>query len=107
MPMLRSVRSVPAAVACVLVFAATAGATEPPAFVGEYAPHGTGTGELRGPRGLAVDRAGFVYVADTDNDRIVKFDPDGHHVTTWGGTGSDPGRFDYPCNLAIGRDDHV
>ena len=34
---------------------------------------GTEWGPLAGPRGLATDDAGRVYVADTDNDRVVVF----------------------------------
>ncbi|MCB1184025.1 T9SS type A sorting domain-containing protein [bacterium] len=34
---------------------------------------GTAFGPLAGPRGLAADDAGRVYVADTENDRVVVF----------------------------------
>jgi len=40
-------------------------------------------GSPSGPFGLAVDRNGNVYVADTCNDRIEKFSPDGGFLTTW------------------------
>lgn len=32
---------------------------------------------LSGPNGVAIDSAGHVYVADTGNDRVVRFDADG------------------------------
>ena len=39
------------------------------------------------PWGIAVDRDGYVYVADTWNHRIQKFDATGKFVTTWGAFG--------------------
>jgi uncharacterized protein (TIGR03437 family) len=59
---------------------------------------GTGIAGMRGdgaaanaaqigfPAGLAVDRLGFVYVADTQNNRVRKFYPGGNIVTALGGT---------------------
>lgn len=35
---------------------------------------------LRLPNSVAVDSKGFIIVADTDNCRIVKFDPTGKKV---------------------------
>ena len=37
-----------------------------------------------GPGGIAVDASGNVYVADTWNHRVQKFDKDGNFVTRWG-----------------------
>jgi DNA-binding beta-propeller fold protein YncE len=60
-------------------------------------------GELDAPRGVAVDAAGNVYVADTQNERIQKFGPGGNFIRTWGkdvhstGMGTD---FEN-CNVAI------
>jgi hypothetical protein len=45
------------------------------------------------PDGLAVDQQGNLYVTDSGNHRIQKFDSDGHFITTWGGKGSDDGQF--------------
>jgi YYY domain-containing protein len=40
-------------------------------------------GELNEPIGIAVDNAGTVYVADTNNGRIQKFDATGKYVANW------------------------
>jgi DNA-binding beta-propeller fold protein YncE len=40
-------------------------------------------GELNEPIGIAVDGAGNVYVADTNNQRIQKFDPSGKFAAAW------------------------
>ena len=64
-----------------------------------------------GPVGVAVDRAGTVYVADTYNDRICRIARDGT-VTTLAGSGV-PGMqdgmgaaaaFDTPSAIAVGKD---
>ena len=56
-------------------------------------------GELKAPGGLATDPAGNVYVADSDNNRIQKFDSAGNFLRAWGedvvATGS-------PDNTGIG-----
>jgi tripartite motif-containing protein 71 len=41
-------------------------------------------GEMNAPLGLATDAAGNVYVADTSNNRIQKFDAEGVPIRTWG-----------------------
>jgi len=45
---------------------------------------GAEEGQLQGPRGVAVDGAGFIYVADSGNHRIQKFAPDGQFVAAFG-----------------------
>ena len=41
-------------------------------------------GELSGPGAVATDSAGEVYVADTNTNRIQKFDSKGHWLRAWG-----------------------
>jgi DNA-binding beta-propeller fold protein YncE len=49
--------------------------------------------------GIAVT-AGYVYVADSGNDRIERFDLEGHEAIAWGTKGSAPGQFSYPRGVA-------
>lgn len=50
-----------------------------PPYVG-----GSGDGQFSGPKGITVDTADNVYVADTNNQRIQKFDKTGHFLSKWG-----------------------
>jgi streptogramin lyase len=53
-------------------------------FVRSFADYGSGPGQLSDPKQLAVDGAGFVYVADSANSRIEKFTPDGQFAASIG-----------------------
>ena len=53
-------------------------------------------GQLRSPWGIALDAAGDVYVTDTGNHRIEKFDKEGNFITQWGGYGNGDGQFNFP-----------
>ena len=54
-----------------------------------------------GPRGIAVDSAGNVYIADTGNKRIVVTDAQGKYRYQWGYAGSDLGAFNEPTGVAV------
>jgi sugar lactone lactonase YvrE len=82
-------------------------------------------GEFSFPEGVATDAAGDIYVADTNNDRVQKFDSSGRFLLAFGknvnlvagapnfdictqvgncmpGTaGSQPGEFDLPSGVAV------
>lgn len=105
-------------------------APEPDPYLENLAPRtaatflgsaGSGPGELNFPRGIALDAAGNLYVADSGNHRVVRFDASGES-SSWGGfcdlsgeTLSDecldpdgdgplpaaPGRFNSPWGIAV------
>lgn len=58
---------------------------------------------LYGPRDIAIDADGNLWVSDTGNKRIVKFDPNGRALIGYGGAGGDPGQFLEPVGLAFDR----
>jgi sugar lactone lactonase YvrE len=68
---------------------------------------GTGDGQLVGPGGMAVDPSGNLYVADTGNERIQKFDKDGKFITKWGVQGSGPGEMNWPSDVSVAPDGSV
>lgn len=57
-----------------------------------------------GPRDIAVDAEGNVYVTDTGNKRIQKFDADGTFLAQFGGAGTEPGQFSEPVGIAVAPD---
>ncbi len=64
-------------------------------------------GTLYGPRDITVDADGDLYVADTGNKRIQKFDPDGSPLGQWGGSGSAPGQFLEPVGIDTDQDGNI
>ncbi len=54
-----------------------------------------------GPRDIAIDEEGNLYVTDTGNKRVMKFTPDGGFLGQWGGLGKEVGEFDEPVGIAI------
>jgi DNA-binding beta-propeller fold protein YncE len=45
---------------------------------------GSSNGQLMNPKNVAIDPQGSIYVADSDNGRIEKFDSKGEFVRAWG-----------------------
>ncbi len=76
-------------------------------FVTKWGSQGFADGQFYLPWGIAVDGAGNVYVADTNNNRVQKFDAAGNFVTKWGRFGAGDGMFQYPRGIAIGPDGAV
>jgi DNA-binding beta-propeller fold protein YncE len=54
-------------------------------FTTDFGSAGSGTGQLANPQDVAVDNSsGDLYVADTGNHRVVKFDSAGNFISAWG-----------------------
>ena len=70
---------------------------------------GTGPGQFQSPQGISVADDGSIYVADSLNHRIQKFDHTGQYVTSFGGpTDSDqPGMFKEPWDVSVALDGSV
>ncbi len=74
----------------------------PPSLIISWGTYGTGNGRFDGPAGVAVDpTTGDVYVTDTENHRVQKFDADGTFLAKWGSEGTGNGQFDYPEAVAV------
>jgi len=87
------------ALATLLVLVTTAAAAI--GFILKWGTTGTADGQFLSPRGIAVDSAGNVYVAD-QNPRVQKFDSSGTFLFKFGGSGSsNPGEFIAPSGVAV------
>jgi uncharacterized protein (TIGR03663 family) len=79
-----------------------------------FGVQGAGQGQFNRPRNVAVGPDGSIYVADTDNHRIQKFDAEGQFVLAWGTKspeqpepGAPPGQFNEPWGVAVDADGNV
>lgn len=52
-----------------------------------------GPGELHGLGDIAIDDQNRIFVPDRVGERIQIFSPSGEYLASWGGAGSDPGKF--------------
>lgn len=53
------------------------------------------------PSDIAFDSQGNIYILDSGNHRIQKFDSDGKYIASLGNRGQGPGEFQYPLSLEI------
>ncbi len=79
--------------------AATAGGSYK--LVGKWGKSGAANGQFRGPFGIATDKGGSVYVADTDNNRVQVFSASGGFLRKWGSTVSGNGQFLSAQDVAV------
>jgi DNA-binding beta-propeller fold protein YncE len=78
---------------------------------GPAGPPGSGVpgSSFNRPSDVAWDRAGNIYVADGmgNNNRIAKFDKEGHFLKHWGSTGSGQGQFTGVKAIAVDAQGNV
>ncbi len=78
-------------------------------YILQWGTQGTGNGQFQAPGfligdlkgGIAVDSTGNVYVVDTGNNRVQKFNSQGGYVTQWGTLGTGNGQFSGPGGIAV------
>ncbi|CAG0930001.1 Serine/threonine-protein kinase PknD [Thermoflexales bacterium] len=70
---------------------------------------GPGEGQFQSPQGIVVAQDGSIYVADSLNHRVQKFDPKGQFVAAIGGPvkSSQPGLFNEPWDVAVAPDGSI
>jgi DNA-binding beta-propeller fold protein YncE len=76
-------------------------------YVRAFGDNGSGPGQLSSPGQVAVDGAGFVYVADSANHRVEKFTPGGQFAASIGQGGGlfvGPDQLSTPKGVAVAPD---
>ena len=66
-----------------------------------FGSEGSNDGQLNKASNIAIDSSGNLWVSDTKNDRIQKFDSSGTYQSQFGGKGDDEGQFKEPTGIAI------
>ncbi|MDP1992397.1 MAG: 6-bladed beta-propeller [Syntrophales bacterium] len=78
-----------------------------PGVVRSIGQEGAADGQFTLPESIVQDAQGNIYVADSFNDRIEKFDPDGNYILSWGSSGAEDGQFQGCRGLAIDSANNV
>ena len=68
-----------------------------PTFVSSF-----GSSDFINPTGIAIDSNGDIYVVDSGNSKIKKFDSNGKLLLSWGSSGSGNREFVHPNGIVIG-----
>ncbi|HEY8082619.1 MAG TPA: S8 family serine peptidase [Solirubrobacterales bacterium] len=70
-------------------------------FSFDFAEAGSGDGQLDFPLGVATDSSGNIFVVDTANHRIQKFNSSGEYIFQFGSYGTGDGQLSLPYGVAI------
>ncbi|MGQ9561637.1 MAG: NHL repeat-containing protein [Candidatus Oleimicrobiaceae bacterium] len=62
---------------------------------------------LYGLRGINVDQQGHIYVADSENNRVMKYDSTGRFLQQIGRAGQGPGELLYPAAVAFDEEGFI
>ena len=62
-------------------------------------------GDFKKPTDVTIDSKGFLYVTDTRNHRIQKFDSEGKFVDIFGKPGKGPGELFFPEGITVDQND--
>ncbi|MGI0087044.1 MAG: PEFG-CTERM sorting domain-containing protein [Nitrosotalea sp.] len=68
-----------------------------PTFVSNFATNFTA------PTGIAIDSSGDIYVVDSGNSQVKKFDSNGKLLLSWGNPGSGNGQLLHPNGIFVGK----
>ncbi|WP_230207561.1 6-bladed beta-propeller [Candidatus Nitrosocosmicus agrestis] len=68
---------------------------------------GIDEGQFLGPRNLITDSSNDIFVVDSVNNRIQKFDNNGTFITQWGSAGIKDGQFSLPIAIDVDSNNNL
>ncbi|KPJ60212.1 MAG: hypothetical protein AMJ46_07810 [Latescibacteria bacterium DG_63] len=81
--------------------------TEVYEFVFWFGGQGPDPGEFNGPNGMGSDWRGNLYVCDSGNHRVQKFDNLGNFLMMFGEEGAEPGQFIWAVDVAVDEEGFI
>lgn len=63
--------------------------------------------QIRRPRGIAINRAGYLAVANAGSHTVLLLSPQGKLISRFGGKGARMGEFNYPSDVAFLGDNEI
>lgn len=70
-------------------------------YVSQFGSSGSGDGQFSELKSVEIDSLGNIYVLDSGNSRVQKFDSDGTYLSQFGSAGTGNGQFQTPYDIAI------
>ncbi len=70
-------------------------------FKFSFGTKGSGNGQLSGATGIGIDTSGNIYIVDSGNDRVQKFNSSGVYQSQFGSTGAGNGQFNNPVRIGF------
>ena len=64
-----------------------------------FGSYGTGEAQFNHPCGVAVDQQDYIYISDSKNNRVQKFDGEGHYVKEY--TGRNHASLNQPMGVSV------
>lgn len=76
-------------------------------FVTKWGSEGNGNEQFKRAKGIGVDSDGNIYVSDSSNECIKKFDSNGNFIIKWGSDGEEDGNFILPGPISLDSNGYV
>ena len=70
-------------------------------LVRKFGSNGSNNGQFSSPRGVAFDSHNHLYVVESGNHRVQKFDINGNYLMQFGSKGANDGQLNSPCGVTV------
>jgi len=70
-------------------------------YLSQFGSYGSGNGQFASPFRVGTDSSGNIYVADSDDNRVEKFNSTGVYISQFGTPGSGNGQFNALAGIAL------